>query len=123
MDAMVKFTGITGKHASDCNLLRVPSKGMPWQITMRVFVSDCLSKISKRMWGQAPDKDILLLRKLKESKYDTEKDRIPNNDLANVRNQVYKNKQKLLLDSRNYSNRNQATDWNIVKGARTGKRS
>ena len=115
IDAMVKFEGITGKRASDCGLLRFPAMGLPWKITMRVFVAEHLSKISKRMWEQTPDKDVLLLRKLKDSKYDTEKDRIRDTELESTRQKVYKHKQKLMLESRNYSNRNQATDWNVVK--------
>ena len=115
MDAMFKFSDITGKRASDCDLLRFPAIGLPWKITMRVFVANHLSKISKRLWEQTPDKDILLLRKLKDSKYDTEKDIIRDTELEGTRQKVYKNKQKIMLETRNYSNRNQATDWNVVK--------
>lgn len=115
MDAMIKFSDITGKRASDCDLLRFPPMGMPWKITMRVFVAEHLSKISKRMWEQTPDKDVLLLRKLKASKYDTEKDKIRDTELEYERQMTYKNRQKIKLETRNYSNRNQATDWNIVK--------
>lgn len=67
------------------------------------------------MWEQTPDKDVLLLRKLKDSKYDTEKDKIRDTELERERQKTYKNKQKIKLERRNYSNRNQATDWNIVK--------
>jgi len=121
MDAIVKLKDITGKQATDCGLLRFPHKGFPWRIAIRAFVADYLSKISKRMWEQSPEKDILLLRKLKESKYDTEQDRISDNELQNARQQYRKNKQKLMLDSRNYSNRNQATNWGVTKGGRTGR--
>lgn len=115
IDAIHKFQDITGRRATDCNLLRFPPYGMPWKITMRVFVADHLSKINKRMWEQTPDKDVLLLRKLKDSKYDTEKDKIRDTELERERQKTYKNKQKIKLERRNYSNRNQATDWNIVK--------
>lgn len=121
MDAIVKFKDITGKQATDCNLLRFPHKGFPWRVAIRVFVAEHLSKISNRMWEQSPEKDILLLRKLKDSKYDTEKDRIADTELQNARNQIYKNKQKMMLDSRNYSNRNQATNWGVTKGGRVGR--
>ena len=122
MDAIVKFTDITGKRATDCNLLRFPHNGFPWKIAIRVFVAEYLSKISKRMWEQSPEKDILLLRKLKDSKYDTEKDRMADIGLQTTRNKTYKNKQKMMLDSRNYSNRNQATDWGVTKGSVKTKR-
>lgn len=115
MDAIHKFQDITGRRATDCGLLRFPPMGMPWKITMRVFVADHLSKINKRMWEQTPDKDVLLLRKLKDSKYDTEKDKIRDTELEYERQKTYKNRQKIKLETRNYSNRNQATDWNVVK--------
>ena len=121
MDAIVKFKDITGKQATDCSLLRFPHNGFPWKIAIRVFVAEYLSKISKRMWEQSPEKDILLLRKLKDSKYDTEKDRMADIGLQTTRNKTYKNKQKMMLDSRNYSNRNQATNWGVTKGGRTGR--
>ena len=77
MDAMILFKALSGKQTDQCDppLKRLPLVNYPWKIGIRIFVANHLSKISKRLWEQTPDKDILLLRKLETSSYDTEKDR------------------------------------------------
>lgn len=88
----------------------------PWKIGIRVFVANNLSKISKRLWEQTPDKDILLLRKLETSSYDTEKDVISDLALQRERDQDYRNRKKVAMSTLEYSNRNQATNWGVTKG-------
>ena len=119
MDAMVLFKAIAGKQTDQCDppLKRIPPPHYPWKIGMRVFVANCLSKISKRLWEQTPDKDILLLRKLETSSYDTETDAINDLDLAKERSQDYRNRKKVAMSTLEYSNRNQATNWGVTKGA------
>lgn len=117
MDAMVLFTAISGKNVLDCEppLKRTPPVPYPWKIGIRVFVANHLSKISKRLWDQTPDKDILLLRKLETSSYDTEKDIITDLALERERGQGKRNRKKVSMSGIEYSNRNQATDWNVTK--------
>jgi len=69
------------------------------------------------LWEQEPDKDILLLRKLETSAYDTEADIIDDLDLARERSQDYRNRKKVQMSALEYSNRNQATNWGVTKGA------
>ncbi len=118
-DAMVLFTAISGKNVADCDppLKRIPPTPYPWKLGIRVFVANHLSKISKRLWEQTPDKDILLLRKLETSSYDTEKDVIADLDLAKERGQDSRNRKKVAMSMLEYSNRNQATDWGVNKGS------
>ena len=124
LDAMVLFTAISGKNLADIDppLKRAPPVPYPWKIGARVFVANHLSKISKRLWEQTPDKDILLLRKLETSSYDTETDRIEDNELANERNQFGRNTKKVAMSALEYSNRNQATNWGVNKGPSNIKR-
>jgi hypothetical protein len=118
IDAMVLFKAIAGKQTDECDppLKRLPPVNFPWKVGMRVFVANHLSKISKRLWDQTPDKDILLLRKLETSSYDTEKDIIDDLNLARERGQDIRNRKKVAMSVLEYSNRNQATDWGITKG-------
>jgi hypothetical protein len=118
-DAILLFRDLSGKQTADCDppLKRLPPNGFLWKVGIRVFVANHLSKISKRLWEQTPDKDILLLRKLETSSYDTEADIINDLDLARERSQDYRNRKKVAMSSLEYSNRNQATNWGVTKGA------
>jgi hypothetical protein len=124
-DAVLLFRDLSGKQLTDCDppLKRVPPMGYPWKIGIRVFVANHLSKISKRLWEQTPDKDILLLRKLETSSYDTEKDMINDLNLARERSQDSRNRKKVAMSELEYSNRNQATDWGVNKGSARIRRS
>lgn len=117
-DAMILFKSITGKQTDQCDppLKRLPLANYPWKVGIRVFVANNLSKISKRLWEQTPDKDILLLRKLETSSYDTETDIINDLDLAKERSQDYRNRKKVQMSTLEASNRNQATNWSVTKG-------
>lgn len=124
LDAMILFKAISGKQADQCDppLRRMPPLNFPWKVGVRVFVAKSLSKISKRLWEQTPDKDILLLRKLETSTYDTEKDEIRDRELDNERGQYTRNKKKVAMSVLEHSNRNQATDWGVNKGPSNIKR-
>ena len=124
LDAMILFKAISGKQADQCDppLRRMPPLNFPWKVGVRVFVAKSLSKISKRLWEQTPDKDILLLRKLETSTYDTEKDEIRDRELDNERGQYTRNKKKVAMSMLEHSNRNQATDWGVNKGPSNIKR-
>ena len=124
LDAMILFKAISGKQADQCDppLRRMPPLNFPWKVGVRVFVAKSLSKISKRLWEQTPDKDILLLRKLETSTYDTEKDEIRDRGLDNERGQYVRNRKKVAMSTLEHSNRNQATDWGVNKGPSNIKR-
>ena len=123
LDAMIMFKSITKIQMENVEpkLLRIPRAGFPWKLGVRVFVAEHLSKISARLWDQPPEKDVALLKKLKDSNYDTEKDRINNNELQNEVNKTYKNKRKMELLSKNISDRNKATDWGTMKTPQRGR--
>jgi hypothetical protein len=124
-DVYALFKAISGKRTDECDppLKRMPPSNIPWKVGVRVFVANHLSKISNRLWDQPPEKDILLLRKLETSAYDTEVERLHrDSELEAQRKMVKQNRERQSLITTNISNRNQATDWNVVKSsARTGR--
>ncbi len=118
-DVYVLFNALAGKRTDECDppLKRMPTKNIPWGVGVRVFVANHLSKINNRMWDQTPDKDILLLRKLETSPYDTEAESLHvDRELTNEKNRFMRNKERRSLITTNISNRNQATDWGVTKG-------
>ena len=119
-DVMAMFYSITGKKVFDMDppLLRIPALGFPWRVGIRVFVSSHLSKISKRLFEQSPEKDVALLHKLKDSKYDTEADTIADNNLAAEVQRLRKTRIKQEFTTRIISERNHNTDGNVHKGRR-----
>ena len=117
LDATIMFKSITKINIEDVEpkLLRTPRDGFPWKIAMRIFVANHLSKIGKRLWEQSPEKDVALLRKLKDSKYDTEKDVIQDSAFKNEIRKTQTNRKKMELLSKLISERNSDTDWKTVK--------
>ena len=121
-DALSMFNSITKTKAMEIEpkLLRLPREGYPWKISVRVFMASHLSKISNRLWDQPPEKDVALLKKLKDSKYDTEKDTIEDSQFKQEIRKTLVNNQKLELTSRKISERNDATNWGTTKTGRRG---
>ena len=120
-DAMSLFTALTGKLTDQCDppLKRVPRDGMPFKIGIRVFVASYLPKINDRLWNQPPDKDVLLLRKLQTSNYDTIKNAPidqAERELIRAKRDTRKNHETIALNTASYYGRNSATDWNVNKG-------
>jgi len=63
------------------------------------------------------EKDVLLLRKLATSKYDTAKeDTSPDTDLKRQRRQLRRNGKRIAMETLSVSIRNASTDWNVTKG-------
>jgi hypothetical protein len=120
LDVVSIFHSITGEKIHEMNppLLRIPKIGFPWRVGVRVFTASHLSKISKRLFEQSPEKDVALLHKLKDSKYDTETDRINDTNLASEIQRVRKTRIKQEFTTRIISERNHKTDGNIHKGPR-----
>lgn len=118
MDALKLFKALSGKQTDECDppLKRVPKGHFPYNVGIRVFVAEHLPKISDRLWSQTPDKDILLLRKLETSPYDTLKNKMYNPEVERLASEIYSNKKRLAMDSLAKSNRNHDTDWNVMKG-------
>ena len=117
-DVFVLFKALSGKRSDECDppLKRMPPGNIPWKVGVRVFVADHLSKISKRMWEQPPEKDILLLRKLETSSYDTEGERMHvDKELKREQKMLRETRERRTLTTTRISNRNQATDWNVIK--------
>ena len=123
LDAMMMFKSITKIQMEDVEpkLLRIPRVGFPWKLGVKVFVAEHLSKISARLWDQPPEKDVALLQKLKDTKYDTEKDTIQDSDFKNEISKTYKNRKKMELLSKTISERNKDTDWGTMKITKRGR--
>lgn len=119
IDAFTMFQSITGKKILDIKppLLRVPHEGVPWKLRARVYMAAHLEKISNRLWDQSPEKDVLLLRKLKDSKYTTtDQNTNPDSEIAKQKKNDRKNKAIMVLNTTKYKERNKATDWNVTQG-------
>ena len=117
-DVYALFKAISGKRTDECDppLKRMPHPGIPWKVGVRVFVANNLSKISARLWDQPPEKDILLLRKLETSSYDTEKEKMHiDKDLAREQKMFKQNRERRTLTTTRIAERNKATDWNVTK--------
>lgn len=114
--AVSEFNQQTGKLVTECSLRRIPPLGYPWNIGVRVFVAERLEKISNRMWDMPKERDEALINKLQTSKYDTANQKLnPDAELAKEQRDINKNRAKIALETKNYKNRNQKTDWNTVK--------
>ena len=120
IDAMQMFTSMTGKKTDEIDppLLRLPRAGAPWKLYVRAYMAAHLEKISKRLWEQPPEKDVLLLKKLQTSKYDTstqntDRDSEMEAEIRRLRTNQKRNGMSTLANS----NSNQATDWGVSKGS------
>jgi hypothetical protein len=117
-DVYVMFKALAGKRTDECDppLKRMPAPNYPWKIGVRVFVANHLSKISKRLWEQSPEKDILLIRKLETSAYDTEGEKMHvDKELARERVMLKQTRERRTLTTSRISDRNKSTDWNVTK--------
>lgn len=84
----------------------------------RVFVASYLPKINDRLWAQDPDKDVLLLRKLETSPYDTATVSLKvDHELINTQRKLKENHARVTLKNDRFLDRNSATDWGVVKGS------
>jgi hypothetical protein len=119
LDAFLLFKALSNKRTYECDppLKRLPPLGMPYKIHVRVFVHDRLPKINDRLWKQTPDKDVLLLRKLETSSYDTLRTAYNRDTSIDTASEdIKRNKSIITANDSFYKNRNSATDWKTVKG-------
>ena len=123
-DALKLFAELSGKYVAACDppLKRIPSIGFPWYVGVRVFVASHLPKISTWMWGHKADRDIDLLRKLEGSNYDCLEKAISDAEVANARSAMRRDEKRIDMSTLAYSNRNNDTNGNIVKGGSVGRR-
>jgi hypothetical protein len=120
IDAMQMFTSMTGKKTNEIDppLLRLPNEGVPWKLYVRAYMAAHLEKISKRLWEQSPEKDVLLLKKLQTSKYTTSKQNTDRDkEMTNERERYRTNKLRVAMSTLANSNSNQSTDWGVTKGS------
>jgi hypothetical protein len=121
VDALQMYTSITGKLAHDTEppLRRLPRVGYKYKLPIRIFMANHLEKISNRLFDQPPEKDVLLLQKLKDSTYTTAEKTtlLKDNELQNVSAQHKRDKTRtnFLKKAFGFDNRNRNTDWNVTK--------
>ena len=127
-DVFSLFLSVTGQKATEVGVLRIPNKGIPWSMDVRIFVAEYLPKVNDWLWDKPPEKDVVLLKKLSASKYNT----LDKAFKTNMERELQKEQKNLILNrkigemtSNLIGERNQATNWNVNKGARskTGGRS
>lgn len=123
VDALTMFKSITGKNLNECNLLRsFPEKGFKYAI--RPFVAARLPKISEWLFKHPPERDVDLLRKLSKSTYTTLKSDVTVKD-KEFRNKTREHKTivaKNIFTMHLIASRNNNTNGNVVKGARSRTR-
>ena len=115
------FHSITGQWPEkvEPRLLRKPKGFLVNTMGVRYYVAHFLPKINDRLLAQDKDKDVALLRKLKDSKYDTQDDYILSVDERERHNMGTHNRLAKQVNAHNakaIASRNEATDWNKVKG-------
>lgn len=119
------FHSIVGKWPNEVEppLLRRSKAFLPKRMTVRYFTARFLPKINDRLLEQPPEKDVALLKKLKDSKYDV----LSSSTAAAMATEEEKSRAKMfhtgaavrMLVAHNlkvYQERNEATDWNKTKG-------
>lgn len=118
-DVVSSWHSITKQRLDESNLLRVPKPTYPWKGRIKVFAAAFLPNINEWLWAHEPSEDVNLLRKLQDSKYDT----LPTayvtqgaRDTNTMRKRLKKDKARNAVITRNFTNRNHDTDWNVVKG-------
>jgi hypothetical protein len=120
-DVFSMFYSVTGKKASELELRRLPKKGLPTGMQIRIFTARCLPKINDWLWDKPPEKDVELLKKLSASKYDTLDKEFKTNadkELETEIGSIHTNRKRIGMNTLSTSNRNQATDWGVTKGGK-----
>lgn len=128
-DAVRMFRSITGidllTKEGHRAVLRTPRGFFPIKTGIRLFVARYLPKISDRLFDQPPEKDVMLLRKLSTSKYDTEEKEYTtssDHEHNNIGRTVKTSMLRIGITFQAANDRNAATDWSVVKGHTKRKR-
>ena len=98
-------------------LERVPFRGFPYQVKLRVFTGSYMKKLTDRLWAGDSSRDVELLNKLQLVRGGIHRQYRSNavRDMDSARTKKRRDTAKIVLNDKNYKNRNQKTDWNIVK--------
>ena len=123
LNAVWRWEEKTGLRFSDHidQIKRTPTKIMPWKIGVRVFVAGYLPKINDRMWDQKPERDEALIQKLQTTNYDTQKRQTRTEQDRAIQREAYATKKSTeitKLDITKYMQRNDDTNWKVVKASR-----
>jgi len=121
-DANNMFRSITGEWPDkiEPRLLRIPNYGLPFTVQARYFVAHFMPKLNDMLLNSDRDKDVAILRKLKDSKYSTA--RKADKSIADVERHMNEGQQMSLdkkimnVEYNSYKTRNSATGWGVVKG-------
>ena len=124
-DACDMFKSIMGKWPDQYEppLLRYPTTYLPYSVQMQYFVASYLPKMNDWLWSHSPDKDVELLRKVTKSKYTNKKRVLTQEDRerAKITKEHKRDKELRTLKTTLVSERNNATDWNVIKPAEIGR--
>lgn len=121
-DANSMFRSITGEWPDKIEppLLRLPKRALPITVQARYFVAHFMPKLNDMLLNSDRDKDVLILRKLKDSKYNTAKKQdvsiADRERFAKEGRQMYVDKKAISVGIKMYSERNDGTNWNVNKG-------
>lgn len=105
-------------------LLRIPKEFLPNKVGVRFFCASYLPKINDFLCDKPKEKDVELLRALKNSNMDTLDKRLKSNsdkELDNLRAKISYSRTKMAGNTISYSIRNHDTDWNVTKGGKRGR--
>ena len=98
-------------------LERVPFRGFPYRVKLRVFTGSYMKKLNDRLWAGDSSRDVELLNKLQLVRGGIHRQYRSNavRDMDSARTKKRRDTAKIVLNDKNYKNRNQKTDWNTVK--------
>ena len=119
-DLFAMYKSIVGVYPEADSLLRMPPQGMSHLIGVRVYVDNFLSKLNEKLWATPPEKDVDTLRALTKSKYNNKQRGATDGERARnaERKRSKRASVRLAFESKARSERNQATDWGVVKSSK-----
>lgn len=112
VDVDSSFHSIFGLYPQQAGLLRTAGYN---KMGVRHFVASYLPKINDRLLSQAPEKDVLLLRKLETSSYTTLKAAIEDKEVKAEARTLKRRRISIGFETLKAATRNHDTDWNVVK--------
>jgi hypothetical protein len=115
------FCSITGKWPEEVEptLLRVPIGFVPYTSQARYFVAHFMPKLNDMLLDSDREKDVLILKKLKDSKYNTAvkiREYAEDKERKKLGHQMSVDRTRMDVEMHNRKARNSATDWGTVKG-------
>jgi hypothetical protein len=122
------FRSITGEWPEkiEPRLLRIPNNGLPFTVQARYFVAHFMPKLNDMLLASDREKDVLILKKLKDSKYNTAvkiREYAEDKERKQLGHRMSIDRKIMNVEMHNRKTRNSATDWNVVKGPTKLRRS